>query len=102
MWACVALVALSTALGAAAAPHHRPGRPPHPHQRSGKNEDGPGAGDWQRRAPAELGLDGPALDRVEEYVNEEMAGRQCFMVVKDGYIVKETYRLGHTESSVRK
>ena len=30
-----------------------------------------------------------------------MAGRQCFMVVKDGFIVKEAYRLGHTESSVR-
>eukprot|EP01052_Picozoa_sp_SAG31_P055620 SAG31_NODE_15461_length_754_cov_0.865649_1_plen_49_part_10 len=30
-----------------------------------------------------------------------MTGRQCFMVVKNGYIVKETYRRGHTESSVR-
>ena len=39
-----------------------------PHQ----NEDGPGAGEWQRRTPEELGLDGEALDRAEEYVNQEM------------------------------
>jgi CubicO group peptidase (beta-lactamase class C family) len=74
---------------------------PTPHRRHGRIEDGPGAGPWERRTPEELGLDGPALDAAEEYLNEEMGGRQCFMVVKDGYIVKEAYRLGHTESSVR-
>ena len=74
---------------------------PHQHRRHGRIEDGPGAGPWERRTPEELGLDGPALDAAEEYLNEEMGGRQCFMVVKDGYIVKEAYRLGHTESSVR-
>ena len=59
-------------------------------------EDGPGAGPWEKREPAELGLDGEALDRAEEYVNAEMGGRQCFMVVKDGFIVKEAYRLGES------
>ena len=64
-------------------------------------EDGPGAGPWEKREPAELGLDGEALDRAEEYVNAEMAGRQCFMVVKDGYIVKEAYRLGEFDRVYR-
>ena len=76
-------------------------RPPHHDRHERRIEDGPGAGPWEKREPSELGLDGEALDRAEEYVNTEMAGRQCFMVVKDGFIVKEAYRLGHTESSTR-
>ena len=89
---------------ATAAPVGSPRSPPH-HYRHDRHErrieDGPGAGPWEKREPAELGLDGEALDRAEEYVNVEMAGRQCFMVVKDGYIVKEAYRLGEFDRVYR-
>ena len=55
----------------------------------GWNNAGPGAGPWEFRTPAEMGLDGAALDRAEEYVHEEIAGRQCWLVAKDGFIVQE-------------
>ena len=29
-----------------------------------------------------------------------MAGRLCYLVVKNGFIVHETYRRGHTQSSL--
>ena len=65
-----------------------PSRPEH-RRRSDQIADGPGAGPWEMRAPEELGLDGAALDAAEEYVNEEIAGRQCWLVAKDGFIVQE-------------
>ena len=63
--------------------------PSRPEHRRRQIEDGPGAGPWEMRTPEEMGLDGAALDAAEEYVNEEIAGRQCWLVAKDGFIVQE-------------
>ena len=82
-----ALCFAAPALGLATPEPSRP-EPEHHHHRR-QIEDGPGAGPWEFRTPEELGLDGAALDAAEAYVNEEIAGRQCWLVVKDGFIVQE-------------
>jgi hypothetical protein len=45
-------------------------------------------------------LSSAALTQAEERVDEVMTDRLCFVVVKNGRIVHETYRRGHTESSL--
>ena len=54
--------------------------------------------EWQRRPPADLGLDGPTLDRLAE----ALGGRGC--VIRDGYVVKtwgDQARKGDWYSSVK-
>jgi CubicO group peptidase (beta-lactamase class C family) len=62
---------------------------------------GPGRGPWEFATPESQGLSTDALRAAEERVNEEMGGdRFCFIVVKNGYMVHETYRRGHQPSSL--
>ena len=61
---------------------------------------GPGAGPWQTATPESQGLDAEQLRLAEERVNEQMGDRLCYLVIKNGLIVHETYRRGHTESSL--
>lgn len=61
---------------------------------------GPGAGPWETATPESQGLSTQLLDQVEQRVEEAMTDRLCYLVVKNGYIVHETYRRGHTESSL--
>eukprot|EP01047_Picozoa_sp_COSAG01_P022635 COSAG01_NODE_1351_length_10617_cov_4.243392_2_plen_320_part_00 len=53
---------------------------------------GPGAGPWTVASPDSVGLDAEKLRQAEETVNARVGGRTCFVVVKDGKIVHETYR----------
>jgi hypothetical protein len=53
---------------------------------------GPGAGPWTVASPDSVGLDAEMLRQAEETVNARVGGRTCFVVVKDGKIVHETYR----------
>jgi CubicO group peptidase (beta-lactamase class C family) len=61
---------------------------------------GPGAGPWETATPESQGLSTELLDLVEQRVDEAMSDRLCYIVVKNGKIVHETYRRGHTESSL--
>jgi CubicO group peptidase (beta-lactamase class C family) len=62
---------------------------------------GPGRGPWQRASPESQGLSSDLLELAEERTNEEMGGdRLCTVVIKNGYLVYERYRRGHTESSL--
>eukprot|EP01048_Picozoa_sp_COSAG05_P015902 COSAG05_NODE_1974_length_3765_cov_19.906983_4_plen_295_part_00 len=62
---------------------------------------GPGRGPWQLATPESQGLSSEALRLAEERTNEEMGGdRLCYVVIKNGKLVYEHYRRGHTESSL--
>jgi CubicO group peptidase (beta-lactamase class C family) len=61
---------------------------------------GPGRGPWARATPESQGLSLEALQRAEELTNVEMGeDRLCMVVIKNGKLVYERYRRGHTESS---
>ena len=60
---------------------------------------GPGSGPWTVATPESVGLSTEKLRESEEEVNDRVGGRVCYVVVKDGKIVAEQYRLGFTESS---
>jgi CubicO group peptidase (beta-lactamase class C family) len=60
---------------------------------------GPGSGPWSVGTPESVGLSSAKLRASEEAVNDRVSGRVCYIVVKDGTIVEETYRLGHTQNS---
>jgi CubicO group peptidase (beta-lactamase class C family) len=53
---------------------------------------GPGAGPWTVATPESVGLSPEALRISEETVNDRVGGRVCYVVIKDGKIVQETYR----------
>lgn len=61
---------------------------------------GPGAGPWETATPESQGLSSELLIAAERRVDEVMNDRLCYIVVKNGYIVHETYHRGHTESSL--
>jgi hypothetical protein len=52
---------------------------------------------WQVASPESQGVRADLLVAGEELVNAEMAGRLCYIVVKNGFLIHETYRRGHTE-----
>eukprot|EP00756_Hemistasia_phaeocysticola_P000614 Hpha_TRINITY_DN10451_c0_g2::TRINITY_DN10451_c0_g2_i1::g.193440::m.193440 len=62
---------------------------------------GPGKGPWETASPESQGLSTDELKAAEEAVNGAVGGRVCYLVVKNGKIVHETYRGGWTESSTR-
>eukprot|EP00756_Hemistasia_phaeocysticola_P011458 Hpha_TRINITY_DN15122_c1_g16::TRINITY_DN15122_c1_g16_i1::g.129603::m.129603 len=62
---------------------------------------GPGQGPWETASPESQGLSGEELKAAEEAVNNNVGGRVCYLVVKNGKIVHETYRGGWSESSTR-
>jgi len=62
---------------------------------------GPGKGPWETASPESQGLSSDELRAAEEAVNGEVGGRVCYLVVKNGKIVHETYRGGWTDSSTR-
>jgi CubicO group peptidase (beta-lactamase class C family) len=57
--------------------------------------------EWEVVSPEDVGLSSAALQASEEEINSIIAGRVCFIVVKDGKIAYERYRNGWTPSSMR-
>lgn len=62
---------------------------------------GPGKGPWETASPESQDLSSDELNAAEVAVNAEIGGRVCFVVVKNGKIVHETYRGGWDETSTR-
>ena len=54
----------------------------------------------QTATPESQGLSTAGLDRAEEQTNNEVGERDCFLVVKNGKIVKERYRRGRTAATI--
>jgi CubicO group peptidase (beta-lactamase class C family) len=52
---------------------------------------GPGSGAWETATPASVGLSDAALTDAAKAVSSAVSGRNCFLVVKQGKIVKEEY-----------
>jgi hypothetical protein len=59
---------------------------------SGDDMLGPGAGPSTVASPDSVGLDEEMLRETEATVNARVGGRTCYVVVKDGNIMHETYR----------
>ena len=60
-----------------------------------------GRGPWEFASPESQGLSEEALRVAEERANDEMGDdRLCYMVIKNGLVVYEHYRKGHTPSSL--
>jgi len=72
-----------------------------PATRHGVNVNGPGAGPWEEVTPESQGLSADALAAAASSVSNAVAGRKCFVVVKNGKIVHETYYGGTTKASVQ-
>lgn len=53
---------------------------------------GPGRGSWVVGRPEDYGLSESALAAAEVAVNSAIAGRTCYLVIKEGVIVYERYR----------
>ena len=88
-----ALAAACLLASALALPHGRG----HGHRRN----LGPGRGPWEAATPESQGLSSGALQAAEERTNEEMGGdRLCTVVIKNGKLVYEHYRRGHSESAL--
>lgn len=68
---------------------------------AGARSTGPGKGPWETASPESQGLSSEELKAAEEAVNSNIGGRVCYLVVKNGKIVHETYRGGWSESSTR-
>jgi len=68
---------------------------------AGARSMGPGKGPWETATPESQGLSSEELREAEEAVNRNVGGRVCYLVVKNGKIVQETYRGGWSESSTR-
>lgn len=62
---------------------------------------GPGSGPWQQATPESQGLSSEDLDRAARDVESAMSGRVCYLVVKNGVVVKEEYYRGWNERSVQ-
>ena len=62
--------------------------------RLGANSLGPGPGEWLVEAPRVHGLSSVKLSDASQRHSRELEQRDCFVVVKDGVIVHETYREG--------
>jgi len=62
---------------------------------------GPGKGPWETATPESQGLSSEELEAAERAINSNVGGRVCYLVVKNGKIVHETYRGGWSESSTR-
>jgi len=64
-------------------------------------QQGPGSGPWEIRTPLSQGLNETELIAAEERVNDQIDGRVCYVVIKNGYLVFEHYRNRWTEESMR-
>jgi len=62
---------------------------------------GPGSGPWQFATPESQGLSTAELQAAEAAVNEQVDGRVCYVVVKNGFIVYENYRQGWNVNDTR-
>eukprot|EP00729_Bicosta_minor_P005841 gene5841-94_t len=60
----------------------------------GEPGEGPGSGKWEVATPESQGLVAEYLHDAEEYINENVGERSCYLVVKNGKIVYEKYRRG--------
>jgi len=52
---------------------------------------GPGQGPWQTATPASQGLSAAELQEAADDTNDDVPGRVCFLVIKNGLIVHEEY-----------
>ena len=59
---------------------------------------GPGAGEWQTMDPAKFGLDAAALKAAAEMIAERVPERYCTLIVKDGYLIHETYHANTSDT----
>lgn len=59
---------------------------------------GPGPNEWQIDSPEKHGLDSDELDKAARNV-QEINERYCFLVVKDGVLVHETYWKGNKDTT---
>lgn len=64
-------------------------------------QHGPGAGPWQTSAPESQGLSTADLAAAAAGANDDMAGRVCYVVVKNGFIVHEQYYNNWQQDSIR-
>jgi CubicO group peptidase (beta-lactamase class C family) len=67
---------------------------------SSSQTTGPGSGPWEVARPEDEGLSAWDLTLAEGEINALVGERNCYIVVKNGKIVKEVYRRGRTVSSV--
>jgi hypothetical protein len=54
-------------------------------------QNGPGSGPWQTQTPASQGLSQAELQEAADATNDDIRGRDCYLVIKNGYIVFEQY-----------
>jgi len=64
-------------------------------------QNGPGRGEWQVRTPESQGLSSAELDAAADATYESIPGRVCYLVIKNGFIVKEEYYDGWNSSRMR-
>jgi hypothetical protein len=62
---------------------------------------GPGSGPWEIATPESQGLSTSELNAAAAASNNDMGGRVCYLVVKNGKLVHETYYRGTGISSTR-
>jgi len=62
---------------------------------------GPGTGAWTVTTPESQGLSSAALQAAAEEHLNSLNNRNCYVVVKNGNIVAEEYRNGHSVSATR-
>ena len=61
---------------------------------------GPGRGQWHTMDPAKFGLDAAALQAAADEVAARVPQRYCTLIVKDGYIIHESYPQGNRSDAL--
>ena len=61
---------------------------------------GPGRGEWRTMDPAKFGLDAAALQAAADEVAARVPQRYCTLIVKDGFLIHESYPLGNSSDAL--